>query len=282
MYVLRRLRTPTACVLLSLTITTATVARDCANLFAGLPSPKITELADGQLLQLSGGAWKVVPVGATLGLPGQELQLAYVVLDIPGEFRRGVLLFKTARQRLPAEPTSPRDVQLSRTSRHVDNFPCGNVKAFRARSVPADSYDTYHDEGRKVVEHSDLDEFHFQYAARRNGCRLTNDQNPDNWYDPRTNRGQYSFNKDVVGYQTFSQILAMLGVSGASASSASLRDQQVDAKQYRTLANTPACVRFKTRVPGPASFLRINDLEGQSQSGNRLFRSSEQEWILSP
>jgi len=269
-------------VILTLSIATAAAAQQCATLLKGLPAAQIDALDDGQLLQFSNGVWKQIPPGDTIGLPGQKLRLFYVVRDLSKQIRSGVLIFKTARTRSAEDFAAPRDIQLSREPRHVDNTPCGAVERFPTRPVPSDSYDIYHDEGRAVAAQKDLDAFHFNYVGRRRGCRLTNDHNPDGLFDLRTNRGQYSFDKDVVGRQTWSQILALLGPSRAFASSCNLQDQRVEVKQYTTIANAPACVGFTVRVAGPASFLRINDLEGLTLFGNRFYRSPEREWALSP
>jgi hypothetical protein len=260
-------------------------AEDC---FLLSTDQKRLELGDRQLYyQRPGGSGWVKMDVSGLDFSGQNIRFAYVILENFADARAGVLVIKSGRLRQMQETPAPRSVrrvQLVRLPDKLNNGTCGPIPDFGAKEVSAKSYDDYHDQGLNVPEIKTLRAFHFQYASRRAGCRRTNDDAVDSILPPdlRSNLSQFSFDRDVVARGTYSQVLAWFRINRAYASSENLANQRVEMKQYRTVAGQPVCVRFDLPVRGPASFLRLNDLESLSQSGLRYIRSDEQEWSLSP
>jgi hypothetical protein len=220
-------------------------------------------------------------------LTSQNVEFAYVIRESIDPARAGVVIMKSARLRRPEEPPAGRNVHLVRKAEALDNGTCGAIAGFgdngEAR-VSADSYDRYHDEGKKVPERDVLRAFHIRYAARKGTCRATNDSSQDSIvpWDPRSNRSQFSFDPNVVSGGTYSQVLAWTGVTKTYASSTNLSDQRVELKQYRVDAALPTCVRFRLATVGRGSFLRINDLEGLAAGGLNYVRANENQWTLAP
>jgi hypothetical protein len=222
----------------------------------------------------------------TIDLANQNVTYAYVIRETVDPSRNGVVVLKSGRMRGPDEPQQSRQsktVVLVRHADAADNKKCGMVSDFGERQVAAKSYDDFHDQGLKVPESATLHAFHIKYAARNNRCRRSDDNGPDSLLPPdlRSNRGQFSFDPDVVSRGTYSQVLAWAGVSQASASSENLADQRVEIRQYEVSVNVPTCVRFTLPPQGRASFLRINDLEALAQNGLNYVRSDEKHWPLS-
>lgn len=264
--------------------TTADAAALCTKILADAPGQTAGDLADGQLVQrVPGGGWAVLPPGSVIGAPNRLLRLYYVVRESFTESRGGVLVVKTAKQRPVGGSAEPHTVQLSRLTRGVDNKNCGLVPRFIPRAIAASSYDAYHDEGRAIDEMADIKQFHFRYAARRQNCVWTNSNITDGIIsDWRHNRGQFSFNTDIVNRYTIFQALRLLPLGPSVASSEGLERQRVRMIQYRTIQTEPTCIPVVIRVPGPASFIRINDLEALRSGGSSFVRATEQGWILSP
>ena len=245
-------------------------------------------LRDRQLFFLPQGAssWSALD-DVRPDLTNQAVEFAYVIRENIDPARGGVVIMKSARARRLDEPTAGRRVRLVRRAEAFDNGTCGAVAGFGGggeTEVSADSYDRYHDEGRKVPERDVLRAFHVRYAARKGTCRVTNDSAQDSIvpWDPRSNRSQFSFDPNVVSGGTYSQALAWTGITRTYASSANLSDQRVELKQYRVNAALPTCVRFRLPAVGRGSFLRINDLEGLAASGLNYVRANENQWTLEP
>lgn len=244
-------------------------------------------LRDRQLFfQIKGtSAWTSLD-DSTVDLANQGVTFAYVIRETVDPSRNGIVVLKSGRMRRLDEPQQSRQsrsVVLVRHADAADNKKCGMVPNFGERQVTAKSYDDFHDQGLKVPESAMLHAFHVKYAARGNRCRRSDDNGPDSLLPPdlRSNRGQFSFDPDVVSRGTYSQVLAWAGVSEASASSENLADQRVEIRQYAVSVNVPTCVRFTLPPQGRASFLRINDLEALAQSGINYVRSDEKHWSLS-
>lgn len=285
---LRHLRLPLFCLLGSALLTSTTIANDCRFLLPKQPSnaEALAPPGDRELYVLTRNGWSKVTT-LNLDLPRQTFEFAYVIRDDASEARRGVLLIKSGRNKLPDEQSMTRrskKVRLSRSKGNVDdNTPCGPIADFADLSVSAQSYDDFHDRGLAVADGKTLEKFHINYAARRNNCRRTDNDAIDSIVplDLRSNRGQFSFDRSVVNFGTYSQVLAWFKPTSAFASSDELADQRVEMRQYRTIADTPVCIRFNVSVRGPATFLRINDLEARLIDNLRFLRAAEQEWTLS-
>ncbi len=246
------------------------------------------DLRDRQVFFRSAGANGWTPLdGAQPNLANQTVEFAYVIRESIDPARSGVVIVKSARTRPLDEPAvtrASRNVRLVRKAEHLDNGTCGPVADFGERDIPADSYDRYHDEGRKVRESDVLRAFHFRYLGRKAACRATDDSTQDSLvpWDARSNRSQFSFDPAVVSGGTYSQALAWIGVTRGYASSENLADQRVELKQYRVDAALPTCVRFRLSGLKRGSFLRINDLEALAANGLNYTRAREGEWPLSP
>jgi hypothetical protein len=242
-------------------------------------------LRDRQLFFLPQGArnWSALDE-VRPDLTNQTVEFAYVIRENIDPARAGVVIMKSARTRRLDESTATRNVRLVRQAEAFDNGTCGPIAGFGEKDISADSYDRYHDEGRKVRESDVLRAFHIRYAARKAACRATNNGSQDSIvpWDPRSNRSQFSFDPGVVSGGTYSQALAWTGVTKAYAASTNLSDQRVELKQYRVNVALPTCVRFRLSAVGRGSFLRINDLEGLEASGLNYVRANENQWTLSP
>jgi hypothetical protein len=245
------------------------------------------ELRDRQVFfQLQGSATWLALDSAAPDLVDQAVSYAYVIRENRDPGRSGVVVLKSARLHRPDEPRkATKTVLLVRHAEAVDNKSCGAISDFGERRISAKSYDDFHDLGMKVPEMKTIAGFHIKYAARLKHCRLTDDNSPDSIAprDSRSNRGQFSFNDDVVARETYSQALNVIGISSAYASYDTLEDQRVEIKQYQVSANFPTCVRFSLPPQGKSSFLRVNDLEAlkRPDSGNGYVRADEQGWALS-
>lgn len=278
----RHLR-PAALSLLVMTAQTGlAVSADCSFLNR---DPLI--LRDRQLFFQTKGttAWTSLD-DTTIDLANQSVTFAYVIRETIDASRNGVVVLKSGRMRRLDEPQQSRQSKTVLLVRHADaadNKKCGKVADFGERPVSAKSYDDFHDQGLKVPESAMLHSFHLKYAARNNRCRRSDDNGPDSLLPPdlRSNRGQFSFDPDVVSRGTYSQVLAWADISRASASSENLADQRVEIRQYAVSVNAPTCVRFTLPPQGRASFLRIDDLEALAQSGLNYVRSDEKRWSLS-
>ena len=246
------------------------------------------ELRDRQVFFRSKGTGGWAPLdGVQPDLANQSVEFAYVIRESIDPARSGVVILKSARSRRLDEPSVgsvPRNVRLVRRAESFDNGTCGLVGDFGERDIPADSYDRYHDEGRRIRARDMLRAFHFRYAARKATCHTTDDSTQDSIvpWDPRSNRAQFSFNPAIVSGGTYSQALAWVGVTRTYASSENLADQRVELRQYRVDAAVPTCVRFRLSAIGRGGFLRINDLESLVANGLNYTRASENQWQLSP
>lgn len=246
------------------------------------------ELRDRQVFFRANLADPWAPLDGTQpNLTNQSVEFAYVIRESVDPARSGVVILKSGRTHQLDEPVvgrARRNVHLVRRAEPFDNGSCGIVGAFGERDVSADSYDRYHDEGRKVPESGVLHAFHFRYAARKAACRSTDDGTQDSIvpWDARSNRSQFSFDPAVVSGGTYSQALAWIGIGASYAGSENLADRRVELKQYRVDAALPTCVRFRLSSLGRGSFLRINDLESLVANGLNYTRASESEWQLAP
>lgn len=241
-------------------------------------------LADGQLYYRVAGAagWTYLPEQSSVSLGNIKSEFAYVVDETFEPWRAGVVILKTGRQRKAGEEVSYPDVgtvKLVRRAQNFDNAPCGEVAPFAKARVSSKSYDDYHDIGRSTDDDATLNAFHFNYTARQKRCHATNGKLSDNLsVYGRNNRGQFSFDTDVVDRGTYFQVFVLLHVTTANASSEKLALQRVETRQYRVNAGTPECVLFKRSIPPGEAFLRINDLELLSAGA---IRGPEHRWVLS-
>jgi hypothetical protein len=257
-------------------------AEDCAFL-----NRDPLDLRDREVFfQLQGSAAWLPLDGAAPDLADQIVNYAYVIRESRDPERSGVAVLKSARlHRLDEARKADKAVTLVRHAEAIDNRSCGAVADFGEQKIPAKSYDDFHDLGLKVREMKTIAGFHIRYAARLNHCRRTDDNSPDSIVprDSRSNRGQFSFNDDVVTRETYSQALNVIGISTAYAASDNLEDQRVEIKQYRVSVNFPTCVRFTMPRQGKSSFLKINDLEAlkRLETGDGYVRANQQSWVLS-
>jgi hypothetical protein len=241
-------------------------------------------LADGQLYYRGSGTsdWTYLPEGSSSFLGGTKTEFAYVLGETIEDWRAGVVILKTGRQRKAGEPISYPDVGtvklVRKRSENFDNRPCGDVADFGKARVNSKSYDDYHDIGRSTDDDATLNAFHFNYTARQKRCHETNSKLSDSFsIHGRSNRGQFSFDTDVVDRGTYFQFFVLLHVTTASAASEKLALQRVETRQYRVSAGTPECVLFKRSIPPGEAFLRINDLESLLSGA---IRGPEHRWVL--
>jgi hypothetical protein len=196
------------------------------------------------------------------------------------------VILKTGRNRKAGEELArmnDRSVNLVRNSQPFDNARCGDVAPFGEGQVSPRSYDDYHDVGLSTADDATLNRFHFKYAGRGKRCPATSSNVGDSLsFYARTNRGQFSFDTNVVDTGTYFQPFVFLHVTTASASSEKLAKQRVETRQYRLSKGTPECIVFPHAVPTSAAFLRINDLEGLAGFGIAgPKRAPEHRWSLS-
>jgi hypothetical protein len=229
----------------------------------------------------------------SVALGGQKISFAYVIQEKFDQRRSGVVIVKSGRKRVAGEPVpeAPKLVELVREKpdKNSDNSEfgngrCGLISDFVAHKISATSYDQYHDLGRKVADQDVLNRFHYKYVGRGDRCRRTDNSDPDSRVprDDRSNRGQFSFNPDIVRLGTDSQVASLLSPNVAYAgTSDGLAEQRVEMKAYRAQAGLPTCVLFKFTVPASTGFVRINDLEGLTQHNLDFLRSDEKAWTLS-
>ncbi|KIZ39161.1 hypothetical protein OO17_21280 [Rhodopseudomonas palustris] len=279
--------------ILSLIVVGKAFAGDCGF----LKRDPLDLLKDGQLFFQPPGHSDWVPVdGSSVALGNQTISFAYVVRETIEKRRAGVVIVKSGRLRTPDEPPvsrASRSVQLVRNApppdsdgRPFDNGKCGQIPAFGAASVSAQSYDDFHDLGARAPEREQgiLNSFHYKYVGRRNGCKRTDNSDEDSRIplDRRSNRGQFSFNSAVVAGATLSQVASYVGPGPAYANSEKLTEQRVEIQAYRTATGFPSCVRFDLKVPARAAFVRINDLEGLKEQGLDYVRADEKAWSIAP
>lgn len=243
-------------------------------------------LHDGELFYRVAGTsnWIEMPdAGTSLG--NVRAEFAYVLDETFEPWRAGAVVLKTGRTRQAGEEfvdSQTKSVRLVRHAQTFDNSPCGGVAEFGRGRVSPKSYDDYHDVGFSTADDATLDRFHFSYTGRQKACHLTNSKLGDTAsFYARSNRGQFSFDTEVVDTGTYFQPFVLLHVTKASASSEKLAKQRVEIRQYRVAAGTPECIVFKHTVPPVGAFLRINDLEGLARYGVAK-RASEHRWALSP
>jgi hypothetical protein len=230
---------------------------------------------------VSGQPWQLLTQPPT-NLPSGDVKLAYVFRESFREGHGGVIVAKSGRTRSYYEPqVSNRDKKIA-LYRGAGNY-CSGTSTFDGR-VSAKSYDDYHDLGQGGDETATIVAFHAGYIGRRKYCRGT-DENVADGDSLRTNRGQFSFDTQVVSRGTYSQVAEKLSVRTALASSEKYFDQRVEIKQYDTQAAAPTCVRISLPAQTkPGAFVRLNDLEGLTfdRKQARYTRSNETEWKLTP
>lgn len=221
----------------------------------------------------------------------QTIRFAYVIQEKLDQRRSGVVILKSGRQRVSSDP-APRLVELVRDppddnddGSAFDNGTCRAIPEFGRAKVSASSYDRYHDLGSTVsdVDQDKLDRFHYKYVGRYGRCRRTNDGNPDSKVPlvNRSNRGQFSFDENIVGQATNSQLVALVSPDAAYAGgSEKLAEQKVELKAYRVRKGFPTCVVFSLNVPASTGFVRINDLEGLARYNLDYIRANEKSWSL--
>lgn len=267
---------------MTLAMCTSCLAGSC-NALGGITD----KLRDGQLFYRVTGAsgWTEMP-GAGTSLGATRSEFIYVVAESFEKERSGVVIIKTGRIRQAAEATADpqaKSLRLVRRFQQFDNSPCGDVPSFGKGAVSPKSYEDYHDVGTSTPDDATLDRFHFTYAARRHSCHKTNSSLGDSLSPySRSNRGQFSFDTDVVDRGTYLQLALFLHVTTASASFEKLAGQRVETRQYRVGAGAPECISFRYSVPANGAFLRINDLEALSTDGVAApLRSPEHRWLVS-
>jgi hypothetical protein len=274
-------------------ITVLLVANAIASDCAFLKKDPLT-LRDGELFFKlpDSDIWRSLDE-TSVALGKQKISFAYVIQEKLDKRRSGIVIVKSGRNRVASESIAeaPKVVELVRTKpdknidgSEFDNGRCGPIPDFTTSKISAESYDRYHDLGSKVPEQGILNQFHYNYVGRRDRCRRTDNSDPDSRVPQvnRSNRGQFSFDPDIVGRATASQIATLIGPTPAYAgSSGGLAEQRVEMKAYRAQTGLPTCVLFTLTVPASTGFVRVNDLEGLTQHGLYYLRSDEKAWSLS-
>jgi hypothetical protein len=271
-------------------------AADCAPL-----GKRAEELQDAQLFYQPPNTTVWMPAGsAALQFGGKTLQFAYVVREQLAASRRGIIILKSGRPRQMTESVEDKvvsRVQLVRKyssqgqgeDRVAENGTCGPIPRFGVNGegdVSARSYDVFHDLGRAVsdADRPVIKSFHHNYVGREKRCRETDyDRTVDSRSsppDPRYNRGQFSYDENVVGKSTPSQLAWYFSSTAIAEPAPPYAERRVELLRYDVKKETPACVFFKLTVPATNAFVRINDLEGLKQSGVYYVRADEQTWSL--
>ena len=262
-------------------------AADCSFLGRDPLTLRDTELFYRSLLSNKWESLDQASPDSTLG--NQTITFAYVIQEKLDQRRSGVVILKSGRNRVNSDP-APRVVELVRNrpddnedGSAFDNGICRSIPGFGRATVSASSYDQYHDLGRTVstTDQNTLDRFHYKYLGRYDRCRKTNDGNPDSKVPlvNRSNRGQFSFDGNIVGKTTNSQLVALLGPDAAYAGeSEKLAEQRVEMKTYRVRKGLPTCVVFSLNVPALTGFIRINDLENLARTNLDYIRADEKWW----
>ncbi|WP_439923091.1 hypothetical protein [Nitrobacter sp. JJSN] len=208
----------------------------------------------------------------------RPVKLAYVFRETFSEGHSGVLIIKAGRNRQSNEPVrSSRDKKIV-LFRDRGSY-CKGGKSPINVDVTARSYDDYHDRGLGDSESSTIDSFHVGYRGRKPYCRQTNERRTDT-ADPRSNRGQFSYNSQVLLGGTYSQVAGWWSSSAYAEPYERYEDRRVEIKQYETLPQQPTCVRITLPTQKPGGFVRINDLEGLEFYQRDYIRSFEKEWNL--
>jgi hypothetical protein len=245
-----------------------------------LVRPMLNSMASRQLFYLlSDGTYQELNLTAPSNLKGST-RFIYVAREFLQEGRSGALIVKTGR-RLAAgerEPVSNRKLVQLRRPWSADADQCDADLPRYHGSTSAREYDRYHDYGYAQSESEDgkaITSFHASYNYRQKACATRTDDDLGAWGWP-SNRSQFSFDPNVVSNGFHSQILAGLTPESLHAEgSVGLMDQHVILLKYRTNQEKIACIGFRAAPAGNNFFLRINDLEGSSQSGRRLLREKE-------
>jgi hypothetical protein len=230
--------------------------------------------------RLSGtiGPWSRAD-NSPLALTGRPLDLAYVSKEFFGSKHSGVLVIKSGRYITAEDPRQGLKEKQIRLERERALY-CDEFSGYSGK-VSAQTYDEYHDQGKN----SDLDElkqlqsFHVKYRGR-GSCKVT-DEHAADAKSLRNNRGQFSFDPEVVSTGTYSQLFALIGATTASATSEKYLDQRVEIKKYDTIARMANCVMMQLPPLKRGAFVRINDLEGLNPNDLTL-RGDEKEWQLAP
>jgi hypothetical protein len=257
---------------------TASGAADCLFL-----NTDPLQLRDGELLYQRPSDQKWVEVDETSSaLANQRISFAYVIQEKFDQGHGGVAVVKSARVRQLDEPALPMERRVDLVRNTDDSAPdaCAPVPGSMNTSVPTQSYDDYHDYGRRVPEQTILDTFHYKHAARKGRCLDTNltDRDPRS---TRSNRAQFSFDSRIVSGGYSEQAFYFVTPRSASASSEKLSEQRVEMQAYRVRRGFPSCIAFSITVPARAGIIRINNLDGLKQSGIYNIRADEKSWSLS-
>jgi hypothetical protein len=258
----------------------------------------ISSLDDGTLfyrtgVRFHGGgqAWQALPPSTQLNWGGPRyVQFIYIAKENWDRERSGIIAIKSGHYLVTnghSGRSIPRTVYLRRPQRsEPDNGTCRPISSFHPRSVPATSYDRYHDLGGRIpaADLATFDNFHINYLGRGGVCKYSNNTDYDaplrgDW---RSNRSQFSFDPDIVTSGMNSQFAASFGVGGVSASTAAFADRRVEIRRYRTNGNRIACIPFSLNVLGAGFQLRINDLETGTQYSSYFVRGKEKSWQLTP
>jgi hypothetical protein len=254
-------------------------------------------LQDGTLFyrtgaRLHGGqSWQALPTSAQLNLGWPRyVQFIYIAKETWDRGRSGIIAIKSGYNLITTGQNGDfgrKRVYLRRPQRsEPDNGICKLVTYFHPRYVSAGSYDRYHDLGARVpaADLATFDEFHVNYLGRGGVCKDSNNTDYDAPLrgDRRSNRAQFSFDRDIVANGMSSQVAATFSIGRAAASSAGFADRRVEIRRYRTDGNKIACVTFNLNLSGPGFQLRINDLEAGEQHSSYFVRGTEQSWQLTP
>jgi hypothetical protein len=289
----RSLRSVTLAIVVNLLCLEA-YAADCSFL-----GKRADELQDAQLFYQAPNATTWMPAGSSaLQFGGQTVRFAYVVRGLLGQARRGVIVLKSGRPRQMNDDVADRivsRVQLVRRyssfaqgdNRVIENGTCGRIASFGSNGendVAARSYDVFHDLGRSVPEQSVIDSFHHSYTGRENRCRPTSYSRADSRTppDPRHNRGQFSYDENIVGKSTPNQLAWYFSSTAIAEPAPPFAERRVELLRYAAEKDQPSCVLFTLKVPASNAFVRINDLEGLKESGVYYVRADEHSWSLAP
>jgi hypothetical protein len=230
-------------------------------------------LQDGQLFHSTArsAGWQPFTTFADLKASPGPIRFVYVVRDQSKYGRSGVVVIKSGRKEsdpnrqalsnktilLVRNEAATRFTNICAKQRPNKPFP------MQGQRVSAESYDIYHNfAGRDPPELQLLRAFHIAYPQAAGLCRETDSATQDGFFDRKSNRSQFSFDEGRVRGGLFPGIQGLF-FGRALASSESLIEQRTEIRRYKTASDGFSCITFEIPRSGPATFLRINDLEAR-------------------
>jgi hypothetical protein len=217
----------------------------------------------------------------------RPVNLFYVVKALVN--RSGVIVIKTARSGPTLKGDQP-DTGRVDLMRNEKVRTCRRMQDAFHGSVTVEAYEVYHDRGRnqggslndpKEKPLDTLHNFHTSYeVSSGSGCLDTDaKQDADGVYQRKSNRSQFSFDPNVVQYGIDDAVyqvaagvvetgISLIFRSALAAPPLKFREMRVEIRRYKTDQGF-ACIPFSLSMRGAEQVLRINDLEGRTNAGER-------------